>query len=710
MQIWPGKPYPLGATWDGQGTNFALFSEAAERVDLCLFDEPTDARAAATIAISTHTHHVWHVYLPGVGPHQLYGYRVEGPYAPDQGHRCNGHKLLLDPYARAFAGRVHYDETLYGFVPGPGQDDLVRSIVDNAGSMPKCVVIDPAFDWGDDCRPDIPWHHTVIYEAHVKGLTYLHPDIPQELRGTYAALAHPAIIDHLKTLGVTALELLPIHHFLNEPALGQRGLTNYWGYNSIGYFTPTSRYARDSANRRGDHVREFKQMVKDLHRAGLEVILDVVYNHTAEGDHFGPTLSFRGIDNLSYYRLKPGKPQRYLDYSGCGNTPNLVHPRTLQLVMDSLRYWAMEMHVDGFRFDLAVALARGAPGGSRLSAFFDIILQDPVLSPLKLIAEPWDLGGDGYQVGGFPAHWAEWNGKYRDSVRRFWRGDPGQVPELCERLTGSGDLYEQHGKRPYASINFVTCHDGFTLHDLVSFTEKHNEANGEHNRDGTNANLSWNCGVEGLLAPPEVQALRERMKRNFLTTLLLSQGVPMLTAGDELGRTQRGNNNAYCQDNELSWVNWELSESRAELLQFARIVSQLFHLHPTFRRKHFFQDHPVNEGKAGLTWLRWDGVALTADDLANPWTRCFGMLLDGDLFHEVDDHGNDIRDDTMLLLFNASEIGIPFRLPLRASKRHWELLLDTRFASLPMPPPKFDSENPFLLESRSMAVLRLPRA
>jgi len=707
MRIWPGKPYPLGATWDGFGTNFTLFSEAAEWIELCLFDTTEDERPAARIPISTHTHHVWHAYLPDVGPGQLYGYRVYGPYAPERGVRCNPHKLLLDPYAKSIAGRVHYDDTIYGFVRGNPQEDLVASAADSAGSMPKCVVVDPAFEWGDDHPPRTPWHHTVIYETHVKGLTWLHPEVPIEQRGTYAGLAHPAIIEHLQALGITAIELLPIHHFINEPTLVRRGLTNYWGYNSIGYFTPTSRYAVNQDGRHDGHVREFKQMVKDLHRAGLEVILDVVYNHTAEGDRLGPMLAFRGIDNKSYYRLMPDDPRKYLDYSGCGNTPNLVHPRTLQLVMDSLRYWATEMHVDGFRFDLAVALARGQAGVSKLSAFFDIILQDPVLSQLKLIAEPWDLGVDGYQVGGFPALWAEWNGKYRDCVRRFWRGDPGQVQELAKRLTGSSDLYEQHGKRPYASVNFVTCHDGFTLHDLVSFNEKHNEANGENNRDGTDANWSWNSGVEGLLAPPEVQALRERMKRNLLATLMLSQGVPMLTAGDEFGRTQGGNNNAYCQDNEISWVNWGLSESQRDLLEFARGLSQLYRRHPTFRRHHFFQDCPIRNGKTGLAWIRWDGVPLSPDDWSNAWTRCFGMLLDGDQFREVDEHGQEIRDDTMLLLFNAFEAALPFRLPTHELSKPWELVLDTRLAKLPEPLPRLEAETVFHLEARSMAVFRL---
>jgi glycogen operon protein len=707
MQHWPGSPSPLGATFDGWGVNFALFSEVATSVELCFFDNPTDAVESFKFTIHQHTHHVWHVYVPGIKPGQLYGYRVHGPFDPNKGIRCNHYKLLLDPYARAIVGEPKYQSSLFGFVPGNPEQDLSFSIEDSAGAMPKCLVVDNAFDWGNDKPLRTPWHHTVIYEGHVKGLTWLHPDVPEELRGTYAGIAHPAFIKHLWSIGVTALELLPIHHFMDEPALIERKLSNYWGYNTIGFFAPMFRYAQHITGRNGEAVLEFKHMVKELHKAGIEVILDVVYNHTAESGQLGPTLSFKGIDNRSYYRLNPDERRKYTDYSGCGNTPNLVHPRTMQLVMDSLRYWLNEMHVDGFRFDLAPALARGMNGGNRLSAFFDIILQDPIISQAKLIAEPWDLGIDGYQVGGFPHLWAEWNGKYRDCVRRFWRGDPGQVAELAQRLTGSGDLYEAHGKKPYASINFVTCHDGFTLHDLVSFNHKHNEANGENNRDGNDHNNSWNCGIEGLLAPPEIQDLRERMKRNFLVTLMLSQGVPMISAGDEIGRTQQGNNNAYCQDNAISWIDWNKSDSGQELHNFLRGLNHFFHLHPSFRRQHFFQDDIVNPAKTAVRWLRWDGVELTDEDWRNPWTKCFGMLMDGDCYNEVDEQGRQLRDDSMLLLFSAVESDLPFKLPEPAREMEWELVLDTRFPRLLEPRPRQPRNSIYPLLSRSVAVFRL---
>jgi isoamylase len=696
MQLRPGRSYPLGATWDGDGTSFALFSEAAKRVELCLFANASDPLPQSVVPIDTHTHYVWHVFVPGVGPGQHYAYRVYGTYDPAKGQRCNESKLLLDPYARTIVGNVKYDDTIYGFVRGHPQHDLVASIEDSAASIPRCVVIDQAFDWAGERPPQVPWNETVIYEAHVKGLTWLHPEVPPDLRGTYGGIAHPAVIQHLKSIGVTAIELLPLHHFLDEPALIARGLVNYWGYNSIGYFAPSGRYA----SRPGEQVREFKQMVKDLHAAGLEVILDVVYNHTAEGDALGPTYSLKAIDNANYYRLRPDDKRKYLDTTGCGNTLNTTHPRVLQLVMDSLRYWATEMHVDGFRFDLAPALARGQ--GGKASAFLDAIQQDPVLVTRKIIAEPWDLGPDGYQVGGFPVPWAEWNAKYRDSVRCFWRGDPGQVPEVTRRLTGSPDLYERLGKRPWASINYVTAHDGFTLHDLVSFNEKHNEANGEQNRDGTTDNLSWNCGVEGLLVPPEVQALRERMKRNFLATLLLSQGVPMLTAGDEFGRTQRGNNNAYCQDSDISWLNWEWSQSQRELLTFAQALSALRRRHPVFRLREFFRDHLLGGGKAGLVWLRGDGMPLTTDDWTNPWTRCFGMLLEGEAVADIPEDGKVVRDETMLVLFNAFDAPLPFRLPMPGP---WEVMLDTRSALVPTPGPQFDAGAVYQLEARSLAVL-----
>lgn len=717
MQIRPGRSYPLGATWDGAGTNFTLFSEVADLVELCLYQDPGDALESERIPIRPDRDHVWHVYLPGIKPGQLYGYRVHGPNDPSAGQRCNPHKLLLDPYAKAIVGEVTYGGAIYGFISGHPNGDNTANSEDSAGSIPKCLVVDDSFDWGQDSLPQIPWHQTVIYEAHVKGLTWLHLDVPQEQRGTYAAMAHPSIIAHLRALGVTAVELLPIHHFFDEPTLVSRSLTNNWGYNSIAYFAPMARYAVNRGGRLGGQVREFKQMVKDLHQAGIEVILDVVYNHTAESDRFGPTYSFRGIDNKNYYRLDPEHPDRYLNYTGCGNTFNLVHPRTLQLVMDSLRYWATEMHVDGFRFDLAPALARGEKGKSQFSSFFDAILQDPVISQRKLIAEPWDLGPDGFQLGAFPEPWSEWNSRYRDCVRHFWRGDPGQARELALRLTGSSDLYQTQGKRPDASINFITCHDGFTLHDLVCFNQKHNEANLEGNRDGTSDNISWNCGVEGLAAPPEVQALRERMKRNYFVTLMLSQGVPMITAGDELGRTQQGNNNAYCQDSAISWMNWQLDAAGQQLLQFVRDLNQFYHQHPTFHRQHF-----LRKGE-DVTWLRWDGVALNESDWSNPWTQCLGMLLKGRMLTEADEQGNVLRDDTMLIVFNASQESLPFKLPafphsngegvpsLERTAFSWEEVLNTRLPGFPTTPARYDGSSMAQIEARSVALFRLtPKA
>lgn len=632
---------------------------------------------------------------------------MQGPYEPSKGLRCNPNKLLLDPYARAIVGNVTYNSSIYGFVKGHPEVDLSKSTEDSAGSMPKCLVIDGFFDWGHDKPLRTPWNRTVLYEAHVKGLTYQHPEIPPEQRGTYSGLAHPAIIKHLWSLGVTAIKLLPIQHFLDEPALIERGLVNYWGYNTIGFFAPMARYAQNGGGRQGQQIHEFKHMVKELHRAGIEVILDVVYNHTAESNHLGPTYSFRGIDNPSYYRLQPEDPSKYLDYSGCGNTPNLVHPRAMQVVMDSLRYWLTDMHVDGFRFDLAPALARGQKGVSKFNSFFDIILQDPLISHAKLIAEPWDLGADGYKVGTFPQPWAEWNGKYRDCVRHYWRGDPGQVPELSKRLTGSSDLFQHLGKGPLASINYITCHDGFTLHDLFAFNHKHNEANGEHNRDGSDNNNSWNAGVEGLLAPPEVQMLREKMKRNALVTLMLSQGVPMLCAGDEIGRTQQGNNNAYCQDNTLSWIDWKISDSGQELYNFLRGLNHFFHEHPSFRRHRYFNEVSVGKNKPDLTWLRWDGQPMTTDDWHNAWTKCFGMLMDGELFHDVDEQGHPLKDDSMLLLFNAVETDMPFRLPELVADHEWELVLDTRYPRLLEPRPRHPANSLYPLEARSVAIFRL---
>ncbi len=587
MRIWPGTPYPLGATWDGWGTNFALFSEVAERVELCLFDQADDGSGTLTetrVELTEIDGFVWHGYLPGIAPGQRYGYRVHGPYDPPRGLRCEGSKLLLDPYGKAVEGDLRWDESLFDY---QFANPRKRNTKDSASHMPKNVVIRPFFDWGNDRAPQIPYHETIIYEAHVRGLTLCHPEVPAAQRGTYAGLAHPAVIAHLQRIGVTAVELMPVHQFVAEQSLVARGLTNYWGYNTIGFLAPHNRYS--SAGQRGEQVGEFKTMVKALHEAGIEVILDVVYNHTAEGDHMGPTLSFRGIDNAAYYRLADSEPWRYLDYTGCGNSLNARHPHSLQLVMDSLRYWILEMHVDGFRFDLAAALARELHDVDRLSTFFDLVQQDPVVSQVKLIAEPWDVGEGGYQVGNFPPLWTEWNGKYRDTVRDFWRGRPSTMPEFGSRLTGSSDLYATSGRRPVASINFVTCHDGFTLHDLVSYNHKHNEANGEDNRDGADDNRSWNCGVKGQTDDPAVNELRARQKRNFLVTLFLSQGVPMLLAGDEMGRTQRGNNNAYCQDNEISWVDWSRAAAEEDLLQFTETLASLRRDHPVFRRRRFFR-------------------------------------------------------------------------------------------------------------------------
>ena len=674
MNCWPGTPYPLGPTWTGDGTNFAIFSENADEVELLLFDGPDDAEPSQIVRLRERTHFIWHGFLPDVGPGQYYGYRVHGPYQPLKGLRFNPNKLLIDPYAKALAGPVRWDRNPFGYVVGGEREDLEMDEEPNLDGVPKGVVIDPSFDWEDDAPPNTPWHRTVIYEAHVKGLTRLHPEVPEELRGTYAGLAHPAIIEHLKSIGVTAIELLPIHEIVDESFLVEKGLTNYWGYNSINFFSPAGRYAR--ARDYGEQVREFKEMVKTLHAEGIEVILDVVYNHTAEGNRLGPTLSYRGIDNQSYYRLVASDPRYYMDYTGCGNSLNMMHPQSLQLVMDSLRYWILEMHVDGFRFDLAATLARELHEVDKLSAFFDIIHQDPVISQTKLIAEPWDLGEGGYQVGNFPVRWAEWNGRYRDTVRAYWRGDPGTMGEMGFRLTGSSDLYED-GRRPSASINFLTAHDGFTLNDLVTYNEKHNEANQEGNRDGHDHNISYNYGTEGPTDDPEIIEEREKQKRNLLATLLLSQGVAMITAGDEMGRTQHGNNNAYCQDNEISWVDWDLSERDRELLEFTRKVARFSAEHPVFNRKHFFQGRRIRGSKLeDLTWFRMDGEEMTDEDWNADIFRCFGMRLAGDAMVEWDEHGNRVTDDTFLVILNAAPEPREFRLPGERPVR-WRPVLDT---------------------------------
>ena len=668
MRLWPGTPYPLGATWDGAGTNFALFSEVAEGVELCLMDDGGENRVELTEVDGF----VWHGYLPDVGPGQRYGYRVHGPYEPGKGHRCNPAKLLLDPYGKALDGRVRWHEALFGY---RFSDPSRINKADSAPYMPTNVVINPFFDWGDDRPPRTPYHGTVIYEAHVRGLTLLHPDVPPEERGTYAGLAHPAVIEHLTRLGVTAVELMPVHQFVPEHELTERGLTNYWGYNTIAFLAPHNGYS--SASAPGGQVGEFKAMVKALHEAGIEVILDVVYNHTAEGDHRGPTLSFRGIDNAAYYRLSDEDKRYYVDYTGCGNSFNVRYPHALQLIMDSLRYWVLEAHVDGFRFDLASALARELHDVDRLSAFFDLVQQDPVVSQVKLIAEPWDVGEGGYQVGNFPPLWSEWNGKYRDSVRDFWRGQPSTLPEFASRLSGSSDLYETGGRRPVASINFVTCHDGFTLADLVSYDRKHNKANGEGGADGTDDNRSWNCGAEGPTADQAVRDLRARQQRNLLATLFCSQGVPMLLAGDELGRTQGGNNNAYCQDNEVSWVDWSLADSHADLLEFARELAAFRREHPVFRRRRFFRGGDGGGGLADIAWLTPSGGEVADQDWKTPYARAMMVFLNGDAITEPGPRGEPVRDDTFLILLSANQDPVTFTLPGPRLGRCWAVTLDT---------------------------------
>jgi len=696
---WPGRPYPLGATWDGEGVNFALFSEHAEQVELCLFDA-AGAYELQRIPLRERTDHVWHAYLPEARPGLVYGYRVYGPYRPEQGHRFNPNKLLLDPYARSLLGELRWSDALCGYTVGSPDADLSFDPRDSAAGMIKAKVIDPAFTWGEDRRPDIPWDEMVIYEAHVRGLTRLHPGVPEPLRGTFAGLACAPVIEHLKRLGVTSLELMPVHGMTDERHVLERGLRNYWGYNSIAYLAPTNRY---SASRK---VGEFKTMVKALHSAGIEVILDVVYNHTAEGDQLGPTLCFRGIDNASYYRLQPEAPRRTLDYTGCGNTLNMVHPRVLQLMMDSLRYWVTEMHVDGFRFDLASALARELHEVDRLGAFFDIIRQDPVINRVKLIAEPWDLGRGGYQVGGFPAGWAEWNDKYRDALRSYWRGDGGRIGEFARRFTGSSDLYGRDGRRPYASINHVTAHDGFTLHDLVSYEKKRNEANGEGNRDGNDHNLSWNCGVEGPSDEPAVTALRERQKRNLLATLFLSQGVPMLLAGDEMGRTQGGNNNAYCQDNETSWVDWTPDARRRSLLEFARQVIGLRRAHPVFRRRDFFSGRPLHgNGSKDILWLKPDGAEMTREEWERETARSLGVYLAGAGLIDVDRRGQPLRDDDFLVLLNASADEVVFRMPEEPTGEAWCALLDTAHDEGQPDPSRHAAGETVKLRGRSLMLL-----
>jgi isoamylase len=703
VRVWRGAPYPLGATWDGAGVNFAIFSENAHAVDLCLFD--ADDREQR-VRLTEQTDQVWHCYLPDVRPGQRYGYRVFGPYEPHNGHRFNANKLLIDPYAKRIAGGMQWSDRLFGYRVGSSEEDSEPDERDSASLVAKSVVVNQAFVWGDDTQLHTPWEKTLIYEVHVKGFTELHPDVPPELRGTYAGLASFAPVDYLQALGVTAVELMPVHHHVNDRHLVDLGLTNYWGYNTIGFFAPDSRYSAT-----GEPVSEFKSMVKRLHDAGMEVILDVVYNHTGEGNHLGPTLSFRGIDNAAYYRLSAEDPRYYMDYTGTGNTLNAVHPRTLQLIMDSLRYWIIEMHVDGFRFDLASALARELHDVDKLGSFFDIVHQDPVISQAKLIAEPWDVGPGGYQVGNFPVGWAEWNGKYRDTVRRFWKGIGGQAGELAYRLTGSSDLYAMGGRLPHASINFITAHDGFTLNDLVSFEEKHNEANGEENRDGDNNNESMNFGVEGPTDDPEVVAAREKQKRNFLATLILSQGVPMLLGGDEVGRTQGGNNNAYCQDNEISWYSWQLTDRDRDLLAFTRGLIRVFRAHPVLRRRRFFQGRRIRGSTVkDLTWYGPDGHEMTDEQWAASTAHAIGLRLAGDAIEERGLQGQQIVDDTLLMVLNASDAETAFRLP-NGNGAEWERMMDTVSKEPPALEggPRHEGGSTYQMAARSFILLRLTR-
>ncbi len=700
--VWLGKPYPLGATWDGQGVNFALFSQHATGVELCLFDSADDENERERILMPEQTDNVWHAYLPEARPGQIYGYRVYGPYDPEAGHRFTPAKLLVDPYAKAITGELRYHDAVYGYTIGNAYEDLTPDTRNSAVYMPRSVVVDASFEWGEDRLLATPLHESIIYEMHVKGFTKLHPEVPDHLRGTYAGLAMPQVIDYLKTLGVTAIELLPIHHHVDERFLVDMGKVNYWGYNTLGYFAPDSRYS--SSGTAGEQVREFKSMVKAYHAAGIEVILDVVYNHTCEAGRLGPTLSFRGIDNLVYYRQPAGHLREYIDYTGCGNSLSMLHPRTLQMIMDSLRYWVTEMHVDGFRFDLAATLARGLHADSQLTTFFDMIHQDPVLSQVKLIAEPWDIGPGGYQVGNFPVLWAEWNGKYRDAIRRYWKGDDVSTSELAYRLTGSSDLYKHNGRRPYASINFITAHDGFTMRDLVSYDHKHNEANGEDNRDGENHNNSWNHGVEGATDDKKINALRARQQRNLMASLLLSQGVPMLLSGDERSRTQQGNNNTYCQDNELNWIDWRLDDAGRSMLAFTQKLIRLRNEHPVLHRRKFFQGRSIHGSSVhDIEWFRPDGQEMTDAEWGGSSARCMGMRLNGAAMADRDERGNVINDDVLLLMVNSHDSTVPFKLP-GGTKTKWELLLDT--AQPDANGPSAVTGRAYKLTARSLVLLR----
>jgi isoamylase len=671
----PGRSYPLGATWDGHGTNFAIFSQHGTEVELCLFDSDSPSTETGRYTLPQRTQFVWHGYLPGIAPGQLYGYRVHGPYEPENGHRFNPNKLLVDPYARALAGQADWDAAIHGFELNHPDGDLSFCEEDSAWGVPKGVVIDPEFDWDDDQPPQIPLNESIIYETHVKGFSKMNPAIPEEIRGTYAGMAHPASIEHLKSLGVTAVELLPIHDMLNDEHLNEIGLANYWGYQTTNFFSPTARYT--STDDRGGQITEFREMMKALHREGIEVLIDVVYNHTSEGNEDGPTIAYRGIDNSIYYMLEEDA-RFYTNLTGTGNTVQANHPQVLKLIMDSLRYWVEEMHVDGFRFDLCTTLGRELHGFDTGASFFDAVHQDPVLSTVKLIAEPWDIGIDGYQVGNFPIRWSEWNGKYRDNVRAFWKGDPGQLAEMASRITGSSDLYQDDGRRPTASINFVTAHDGFTLHDLVSYEQKYNQANGENNWDGNDSNIAWNSGVEGETNDPDILELRERRKRTFLATLFWSQGVPMLLGGDEMGRTQHGNNNGYAQDNQVSWFNWDLNEDQESLVDFTKRLIEIRKNHPNLRRRTFFEGRPVNgSGVDDLSWHRPDGAIMSGEDFHDPDFTACGLRFDGNAIEEVDDSGELVIDDTLLMLMNQSKRSVTFSLPETTDGNGWQLVIDT---------------------------------
>ncbi len=705
LRVWPGRPYPLGATWDGVGVNFALFSEHATKVEVCLFSSLEAKRESTRIDLPECTDHVWHGYFPDLEPGQLYGFRLHGPYEPAEGHRFNPNKVILDPYAKAIGRDVAWDDSLFAYKIGDPKKDLSLDKRNNMAFAPLAAVIDTAFTWGDDRPLRTPWHKTLIYECHVKGFTARHPDVPEHQRGTYAGIASEASIKHLQGLGITAVELLPVHYYLNDRHLLERGLTNYWGYNTLGFFAPHLAYASTHSPRKS--VQEFKMMVRALHAAGIEVILDVVYNHTAEGNEMGPTLSLRGIDNSAYYRLEEDK-RYYTDFTGCGNGLNMRHPRVLQLIMDSLRYWITEMHVDGFRFDLASTLARELHAVDKLGAFFDIIHQDPIISQTKLIAEPWDVGPGGYQVGNFPVLWTEWNGKYRDTVRKFWKGEGGHVSEFATRLSGSSDLYQRDGRRPYASINFITCHDGFSLQDLVSYDHKHNEANGEDNRDGSDQNDSWNCGAEGPSDDPNIIALRERQKRNMFATLLFSEGVGMICGGDELSHTQRGNNNAYCQDNETSWLDWKLDERQARFLQFAKRCTRIWHEQPVLQRRKFFLGRAIRGSNIkDISWFGPDGQEMSDQNWDADFVRSLGVRLAGDIINEVDERGEPIVGDTLLFVLNAHWEEIRFTLPQTRVEHVWETMLDTHDLDAPLRVLRGGEAYP--LFGRSLALLRAIR-